>query len=84
MAMAWGNGEYCLALYPSSSGGVLGANAMMGNDVIFDLHRRRVGFAPSLCLSDNNDDDEEATHEEDVVDASTLHALEDVVGAFVL
>lgn len=30
-------------------GGVLGANFMMGHDVLFDAHRGRVGFAESSC-----------------------------------
>lgn len=32
-----------------SSGSVLGANAMMGHDVYFDIARGRVGFAESNC-----------------------------------
>ena len=31
------------------SGSVIGANAMMGHDVYFDIPRRRVGFAESDC-----------------------------------
>ena len=30
-------------------GGVLGANFMMGHDVLFDAHRGRIGFAESTC-----------------------------------
>eukprot|EP00581_Thalassiosira_minuscula_P010393 CAMPEP_0183710418 /NCGR_PEP_ID=MMETSP0737-20130205/6150_1 /TAXON_ID=385413 /ORGANISM="Thalassiosira miniscula, Strain CCMP1093" /LENGTH=701 /DNA_ID=CAMNT_0025938683 /DNA_START=169 /DNA_END=2274 /DNA_ORIENTATION=- len=32
-----------------SSGSVLGANAMMGHDVYFDIERSRIGFAESNC-----------------------------------
>ena len=32
-----------------SSGGVIGANAMMYHDVVFDLAHNRVGFARSTC-----------------------------------
>eukprot|EP00584_Thalassiosira_punctigera_P019143 CAMPEP_0172572994 /NCGR_PEP_ID=MMETSP1067-20121228/135963_1 /TAXON_ID=265564 ORGANISM="Thalassiosira punctigera, Strain Tpunct2005C2" /NCGR_SAMPLE_ID=MMETSP1067 /ASSEMBLY_ACC=CAM_ASM_000444 /LENGTH=757 /DNA_ID=CAMNT_0013365585 /DNA_START=1130 /DNA_END=3403 /DNA_ORIENTATION=- len=32
-----------------SSGSVLGANAMMGHDVYFDIARARIGFAESNC-----------------------------------
>jgi Xylanase inhibitor N-terminal len=31
------------------SGGVLGANAMMGHDVYFDVDRQRIGWAESTC-----------------------------------
>ena len=31
------------------SGGVLGANAMMGHDVLFDVHAGRLGWAESSC-----------------------------------
>jgi len=32
-----------------SSGGVLGANAMMGHDVLFDVENFRIGWAESTC-----------------------------------
>lgn len=48
--MGWDNGAHCLSVYDNgNNGGVIGANAMMGNDVIFDLSSSspRVGFAES-------------------------------------
>ncbi len=33
----------------NGQGAVLGANFMRGNDVVFDLERQRVGFAPADC-----------------------------------
>jgi len=54
--MGWDQGAYCLAIYDNGSrGGVIGANAMMGSDVIFDLTGipatgPRAGFAPSTCV----------------------------------
>lgn len=62
--MGWDGGAYCLGAYSqggNGAGAVLGANAMMGHDVIFDLgssrqpeaagppRTPRVGFAPSRC-----------------------------------
>lgn len=35
--------------FSESSGGVLGANAMMGHDVLFDMKNDRIGFAKSDC-----------------------------------
>jgi hypothetical protein len=35
--------------FTEKRGGVLGANFMMGHDVLFDAHRGRVGFAESSC-----------------------------------
>jgi len=35
--------------FTESSGGVLGANAMMGHDILFDWENKRVGFAESQC-----------------------------------
>jgi len=35
--------------FSESSGGVLGANAMMGHDVLFDMENGRVGFSESNC-----------------------------------
>mmetsp|Transcript_1862 Transcript_1862/g.3560 ORF Transcript_1862/g.3560 Transcript_1862/m.3560 type:complete len:643 (-) Transcript_1862:684-2612(-) len=35
--------------FEESSGSVLGANAMMGHDVYFDIARGRIGFAESNC-----------------------------------
>lgn len=35
--------------FSERSGGVLGANVMMGYDVIFDIQGRRVGFAEANC-----------------------------------
>ena len=51
--MAWDNGAYCLAVYDNGSGGgVIGGNAMMGRDIIFDLEASRLGFADSECVLD--------------------------------
>ena len=42
--------SYTSRLYFSEgSGGVLGANAMMGHDILFDWENQRVGFAESSC-----------------------------------
>lgn len=42
--------SYTSRLYFSEgSGGVLGANAMMGHDILFDWENGRVGFAESSC-----------------------------------
>ncbi|KAL7687324.1 putative aspartic peptidase A1 family, aspartic peptidase domain superfamily, xylanase inhibitor [Plasmopara halstedii] len=47
------NGAYCGNLYLSeNSGGVIGANLMMGRDVIFDLGNQRVGFVDADCAFD--------------------------------
>lgn len=35
--------------FTEQSGGVLGANAMMGHDILFDWENRRIGFAESSC-----------------------------------
>ncbi|KAL7550499.1 hypothetical protein ACHAWF_013722 [Thalassiosira exigua] len=44
------NGKYVPRFYTEeSSGSVLGANAMMGHDVYFDIARGRIGFAESEC-----------------------------------
>lgn len=44
------NGKYVPRFYTEeSSGSVLGANAMMGHDVYFDVARGRIGFAESDC-----------------------------------
>ncbi|KAL7544037.1 hypothetical protein ACHAXR_013504 [Thalassiosira sp. AJA248-18] len=44
------NGKYVARFYTEeSSGSVLGANAMMGHDVFFDVARGRIGFAESNC-----------------------------------
>ena len=53
MHMLWHPADtYCLGVYPSSRGlFVIGANAMLGQDVVLDVQRRRVGFAPSLCVA---------------------------------
>lgn len=54
--MGWDNGAYCLAVYDNGArGAVIGANAMMGNDVIFDMagdegSGPRAGFAGSDCV----------------------------------
>ena len=38
-----------------TDGGVLGANAMQGHNVLFDWHHGRVGFAESSCTYDKTD-----------------------------
>lgn len=51
--MGWDQGAYCLGVYDNGNGGgVLGGNAMMGHDVIFDLESTRIGFAESDCVLD--------------------------------
>jgi hypothetical protein len=56
--MGWDGGAYCLAVYNNyAAGGVVGANAMMENDVVVDLTGEsgsgpRAGFAPSKCRLD--------------------------------
>jgi hypothetical protein len=51
--MGWDNGAYCLAVYDNGNGGgVIGGNAMMGHDVVFDLEATRIGFADSTCVLD--------------------------------
>merc|ERR1712078_663655 len=43
-------GTYTSRFYPTErSGSVLGANAMMGHDVFFDMETKRVGWAESSC-----------------------------------
>lgn len=44
------NGKYCSSVYLSEpSGGVIGANLMLNHDVIFDVDKKRVGFAQADC-----------------------------------
>ena len=45
--------------FTESHGGVLGANAMIGHNVLFDWENGRVGFAKSTC--DYRDEKEEPT-----------------------
>lgn len=49
--MVWdGDNVFCLGVYNNGgSSGVIGANAMMGYDVIFDLEQNRLGLAPATC-----------------------------------
>lgn len=43
-------GKYVARFYPDEGGGsVIGANAMMGHDLFFDLDNDRFGFAESEC-----------------------------------
>ncbi len=35
--------------FTEQSGGVLGANSMIGHDILFDWENRRIGFAESSC-----------------------------------
>ena len=44
------DGKYTSRFYPTEgSGSVLGANAMMGHDVFFDVDNDRIGWAESSC-----------------------------------
>lgn len=51
--MAWdGPSAFCLGVYNNGgSSGVIGANAMMGYDVVFDLESNRLGLAKSDCVT---------------------------------
>jgi len=56
---------YTSRLYFSeSAGGVLGANAMMGHDVLFDIENGRLGFAESSCEYQDLQDDFEGSEDE--------------------
>eukprot|EP00602_Paraphysomonas_sp_CaronLab_P011951 CAMPEP_0185043552 /NCGR_PEP_ID=MMETSP1103-20130426/42962_1 /TAXON_ID=36769 /ORGANISM="Paraphysomonas bandaiensis, Strain Caron Lab Isolate" /LENGTH=352 /DNA_ID=CAMNT_0027583731 /DNA_START=690 /DNA_END=1745 /DNA_ORIENTATION=- len=49
------HGRYVIRLYlHERSGGVIGANMMIGHNVVFDQHNMRVGFAKSDCLVQNS------------------------------
>ena len=51
--MGWDDGAYCLGVYDNGNGGgVIGGNAMMGRDIVFDLELSRIGFADSACVLD--------------------------------
>lgn len=55
--MTWDNGgkAYCLALYASSGERILlGANAMMNHDFVFDLNKSKLGIAKSNCKQPKN------------------------------
>ncbi|KAG7348126.1 xylanase inhibitor [Nitzschia inconspicua] len=44
------NNMYTSRFYPTEGrGSVLGANAMMGHDIFFDVDNNRIGWAESLC-----------------------------------
>ena len=44
------NGEYYIRFYDDEVGGsVIGANAMMGHDILFDIDGKRLGLAESDC-----------------------------------
>jgi Xylanase inhibitor N-terminal len=44
------SGKYTSRFYPTEGrGSVLGANAMMGHDVFFDVENQRIGWAESSC-----------------------------------
>ena len=50
-----GNGKYAFRIYlTETNGGILGANVMNNNNVIFDIDNRRIGFAPSTCQFNNS------------------------------
>jgi len=60
--------------FTESQGGVLGANAMIGHDVLFDWERGRVGFAQSTC--EHPEENEAAAAVEEAVEfASSNCAL---------
>ena len=45
------NGKYCFTIFLTepNGGGVIGANLMQDNDVVFDLDKKTVGFAAANC-----------------------------------
>lgn len=50
-----GDGKYAFRIYlTESAGAILGANVMNNHNVIFDIDRKRVGFAPSSCRYEND------------------------------
>lgn len=55
--------------FTESQGGVLGANAMIGHDVLFDWEHGRVGFAKSTC--EHPDEEEKLEAEKATEPAST-------------
>ena len=55
-AVANQHGKYIPRLYlQERSGGVIGANMMIGHNVIFDIENQRVGFARSDCRVSGSD-----------------------------
>ena len=66
--------------FTESRGGVLGANAMQGHNVLFDWENGRVGFAESTCAyADDNDrsETEEALSKENLVKKAKLKQRRD-------
>jgi hypothetical protein len=54
---------YASRLYfTETAGGVLGANAMQGHNVLFDWHHRRIGFSQSSCAYDLIEQEEQDKH----------------------
>ena len=44
------NNKYIMRLYlTEGSGGVIGANMMIGHNIIFDVDKHRIGFSKSEC-----------------------------------
>lgn len=59
--------------FTESQGGVLGANAMIGHDVLFDWEHGRVGFAKSTC--EYPDEVEKAATEEAAVEPASKNCV---------
>jgi hypothetical protein len=57
--------------FSESNGGVLGANAMMNHDVLFDWENNRVGFAESTCDYDELMESVEIADEGDLGDGAS-------------
>jgi hypothetical protein len=72
------NDKYTPRIYfTESSGGVIGANAMMGHNVLFDWENGRVGFSDSEC-------DFEEFRESNADEAGTGAGIDCVLGSAVL
>eukprot|EP00980_Cylindrotheca_fusiformis_P028509 scaffold22607_cov123-Cylindrotheca_fusiformis.AAC.6 len=48
--------------FTETAGGVLGANAMQGHNVLFDWHHHRIGFSQSSCAYDLIEKEEQDKH----------------------
>lgn len=71
-----GNGVYTPRIYFSeSSGGVLGANAMMNHDVLFDWENNRIGLAESTCDYDVLVESEKIVDEGDMGDGVSKNCV---------
>lgn len=49
--------------FTEEAGGVIGANAMQGHNVLFDWENGRVGFAESSCEYSDKNEPSEANHQ---------------------